>query len=88
MSGDKLGELVGETVVVEMMNGNRYAGELKSVEDDFSLTLTENGGPEPDDDEFVMADGNYKNLVGERVFNGKNVESVQPLDDYRDGFFD
>jgi len=84
MSKDELSEMVDERVLVHMMNGNEFAGELKSIDENYALTLSENGGPEPDDDDFVMGDTNYKNVSGDRVFNWENVESVERLKDYRD----
>lgn len=72
--------LVGETVLVRMMNGNQYAGELVSYEEDFSLTLGENGGPEPDDDDFTFGDATYENIEGESILNGENVELVELFD--------
>jgi len=75
--------MVGEKILVRMMNGNKIAGELKSVDKDYALTLTKNGGPEPDDDNFRLGDSTYENVDGERVISWGNVESVERLEDYR-----
>ena len=86
MSGEEIRELTGKSVLVRMMNENKIAGELKSFSEDLSLTLTENGGPEPNDNDFVMGDTNYENVNNDRIINWDNVESVELLEDYRDSF--
>lgn len=83
MSMEDLTKMVGETVLVRKMDGNKIAGELQSVDENYALTLTENGGPEADDDGFTLGDTNYENIDGERVLNWEAVESVERLADYR-----
>lgn len=86
MKDEEISEMVGKSVLVRVMNGNKIAGELKSINEDFSLTLTENGGPGPDHHDFVSGDTNYENVHGKRVLNWDNVESVELLKDFRRSF--
>lgn len=82
VESNDLEELVGEEVIMTTSSDKEYAGELESYEDDFSLTLTGDGGPSPDD--VYAGDLQYEFVDGSRVFNGANVESVREDDrEYR-----
>lgn len=74
----QLDQYVDERVLVETTTGDQIAGTLYSFDDDFSLTLTGNGGPDPD--EMISGDFPIEYVDGERTLNGAHVLSIEPWD--------
>lgn len=78
VNSNELENLVGENVLVTMMNGDKVAGELNSYDGEFALTLTGDGGPDPDD--VISGDFNKEFVNGQKTLNGSNVKCVEPWD--------
>lgn len=75
---DELEDLVGEQVLVTMMDRTEIAGELDSYDEDFTLTLIGDGGPHPD--ETFLGDMNIEFVNGRKTLNGSNIKSTEPWD--------
>ena len=78
VNSSELEDLVGERVLVTIVNGDEIAGELDSYDGEFALTLTGDGGPDPDD--VISGDFSKDFVDGRRTLNGSNVQSVEPWD--------
>ena len=78
VSSNELEDLVGERVLATMMDGDEIAGDLDSYDENFALTLTGDGGPDPDD--MLTGDMNINFVNGRKTLNGANVKSVEPWD--------
>lgn len=78
VKSDELEDLVGERVLVTMMNGDEIVGELNSYDGEFALTLAGDGGPNPDD--MLAGDTSKEFVDGRTTLNGSSVRSVEPWD--------
>lgn len=78
VDSSELEDLVGKRVLATMMDGEEIAGELDSYDGEFALTLTGDGGPDPDD--MFTGDMNINFVDGCKSLNGSNVKSVEPWD--------
>lgn len=79
---ESLDQYVGEQVIAEMIGDKRVVGTLESYEEDFSLTLSGDGGPNVDD--MTLGELSVNWVDGERVLNGNRIDSVTRFEEFQE----